>query len=400
MGDVDKLQEAEEFVAQMEEGKTRKKKKEQKEELQQAPLKETAQKVRVPEVVALEQIGTKSNIRFELDHIQELAISIKEKGLITPLLVRRAPDGGAKPFELVAGRRRLEALRLLSADLTSTTVRCDVLDDLNEAEVYELMFTENVQREPLKPLECARALRHLLDLNPKLTAQILAGSLGVSQSYVSRHLLMLDLPNEVQAQLESGDLSFTVAELLRRGHTRGRVSDEEVKNIAKRVVAGEVTTREVRALVAPKEKGEKAAGEESLDEASEVVWHDLTDMETPLSGVPHHSAAEIREKQLNLERQADDLLSAPLNSETKVQNPKYDFSSGLSPQAVDAYLLARVIRDLLPDDVLASRHLQRELAFSYVDGLKHQQVVDTLRELTLLLAAKDSHIPKEMRSKS
>lgn len=389
MGDVDKFQDAEEAVAQMQESGKKAKKQVEREELAASPVKDTAAKERLPELIELEQISAPTNIRVGLAHLQELAMSIKERGLITPLLVRRATEGAPKPFELVAGRRRLEALKLLFADQASACVRCDVLDDLSEAEVYELMFTENIQREPLKPLETARALRHLLDLNPVMNAATLARSLGLRPGYIRRHLLMLDLPAEVQARVEAGDLSFTIADLLRRGQVQGRVSEEEVKKIAEQVSVGEVTTEQARKLVAPHVE------EPVLAQAEDVAWQDLSGTEQlPLTSAPVHLAAEARERQIELERAADDLLSSPLPN----PSPGADAFASLSPaQALDAYLLGRVIRDLLPDDLLAAQHLSREGAYAYATALGHAEIIERLRALTRALAALDSDAPARLR---
>lgn len=399
MGDVDALQDAEEAVAQMREEEERDEKAKRQAELREQPIKETALRERVPELIPLAQIEVLSNIRGRLEQIHELALSIKERGLMQALVVRRSPTGAAKPFQLVAGRRRYEALQMLHADAADALVRAEVLDDLTEAEVYELMFTENVQRVPLKPMEVARALRYLLDLNPEMKASALSRSLGLRPDWALRHFRLLELPEEVQAQVESGDLSFTIADLLRRGQKKGQVSEDQVKEIADQVISGEVSTKDVRDLLAPKPKDAAGSQETQADDAS---WVDVAPVEAE-----DEDAAERRRE---LERQADAILGTHPLPDASSPDLVYEtwtsageagpvataLAGGMSKRALDAYLLGLLLRDLVGQEYLESQGISREKVFEYTAGLEHAELLSGIRAVARHLAAHDPNLPASL----
>jgi len=249
MGDVDKLQEAEEEVAQREQEEQRADQERQDEELTAEPIKETASRTRRSERVAIDCLKTIPNIRHELGDIHELALSIRQRGLIAPLVVRETDDAGV--YEIIAGRRRFEALKRLHANEQEVEVPCEIIEDVTDAETYELMLLENVQRQQLSELEEARALRQLLDLNPELHAGDVAHSLGKSPSWASSRLRLLDLPKEILKMIDRGDLSFTVADMLRRAQSTEKISADEVEEIAEEVAAGKLTSEQVRARIRP-----------------------------------------------------------------------------------------------------------------------------------------------------
>src|SRR5690606_34201175 len=160
MSDVDDLQIAEEKAAQRAEAKAAKQREQRAKELRQTPQRPgLATRPRVTSSLALGQIHPGENIRLDLPEIQELALSIREVGLLTPLLVRPwdtdpAADGAlpaeaddaAEQYRLVAGHRRHAALTaLLDAGLEEFAhAPCEVREGLSEAEAYALMLTENV----------------------------------------------------------------------------------------------------------------------------------------------------------------------------------------------------------------------------------------------------------------
>lgn len=270
MSDVDNLQNAEEFVAQREEQERREQLEAADAELAAAPLKSTALRPRRRADLRLSQIHGGDNMRLDLSEIDELAMSIRQKGLLLPLAVRPwgldddgpEPEGEGPFFRIVAGHRRHAALHRLAQqalrahaseeDTLDPLVRSEVLEELSAAEVYELMLTENVQRVPLEPMAAARALRFLLDLNAGTTAADLARSLGLRPAWVQEHFRLLDLPPETQELVEAGDLSFTVAMMLRRGQTMGRIDADEANALAKKVAKGEMAPKDLRDVVAPK----------------------------------------------------------------------------------------------------------------------------------------------------
>lgn len=249
MGDVDKLQEAEEEVAQREQEERRQDREREAAELAAEPIKETATRTRRGEKVRIDHLQTIPNIRTELGDIHELALSIRQRGLIAPLVVRETDEEGN--YEIIAGRRRYEALRRLHDGAPETEIPCEVIEEVTDAETYELMLLENVQRQQLSELEEGRALRQLLDLNPDLHAGDLAHSLGKSSSWASSRLRLLDLPKDILKMIDRGDLSFTVADMLRRAQSTDKISAEEVEEIAEEAASGKLTSKQVRARIRP-----------------------------------------------------------------------------------------------------------------------------------------------------
>jgi ParB family chromosome partitioning protein len=138
---------------------------------------------------------------FEDAALEELASSIREKGILQPLLVR--PKG--KTFEIVAGERRFRAAKL--AGLTEVPV---IVRDLDDRETLEIALIENLQRENLNPLEEARAYQGLLDLGQ--TQEELAKTLGKGRSTIANGLRLLNLSRDAQKALEDG--------LISAGHAR------------------------------------------------------------------------------------------------------------------------------------------------------------------------------------
>jgi len=266
MSDVDKLQIAEEAAAQRAEAKRSKKRETEQAALREQPVRTTAGKSRQATTLQLKQVHPGDNIRLDLPEIQELARSIREVGLLTPMIVRPwdndAKADGPLPMEasgtmtqyrLIAGHRRHAALTALTdAGIEGfDAVLCEVREGLSVAEAYAVMLTENVQRVALEPVQAARALRLLLDLNENMDAATLARSLGLSPKWTQKHLKLLDLPREVQDRIEAGDLSVTIADLLRRGQSTGRIDEERMVELATKVASGEITTAHARAEAGP-----------------------------------------------------------------------------------------------------------------------------------------------------
>ncbi len=167
---------------------------------------------------------------FNSEKLTELAASIKQNGLLQPLLVTRS--GGA--YMLVAGERRWRAAR--EAGLTSAT--CVVVPDLDDTRLLQLALIENIQREDLNPLETAQAYRELLDRFGMSQAE-LASRVGKSRPAISNSLRLLSLPDEVQKFLHDGRLT--------EGHARAILAlNSSVEQIAaaKRVVDDSLSVRQ------------------------------------------------------------------------------------------------------------------------------------------------------------
>jgi len=171
---------------------------------------------------------------FDPSAIEELAASIREKGLLQPLLVRRAGDA----YELIAGERRWRASKL--AGITEVPI---IIRDVDDREALELALIENVQREDLNPVEEARAYRRLVD-EFRLSQEDIAHRVGKSRSAVTNSMRLLHLPADVLAQLESGELS--------PGHARtllGLATASAQSSLAGEITAKKLSVRDTEKLV-------------------------------------------------------------------------------------------------------------------------------------------------------
>lgn len=138
--------------------------------------------------------------RFDPDRIEQLAQSITHQGVIQPLVVRPHPERETR-FELIAGERRLRAMRLLGWETAPALVRA-----IADAQLLEAALVENLQREALTPIEEAQALRDLLERHG-YTQETLAGRLGRDRSTIANLIRLLALPLVVQEDLEHGRLT-------------------------------------------------------------------------------------------------------------------------------------------------------------------------------------------------
>src|SRR5262245_10436702 len=135
---------------------------------------------------------------FDEGALESLAQSIRARGLLQPLVVRRAGGGG---YELIAGERRLRAAQRAGLETVPVVVR-----EAGPQERLEIALIENLQRENLTPLEEAEAYRHLIDTYG-LTQDQVAAAVGKSRPAVANALRLLALPDAVKAQLEGGEIS-------------------------------------------------------------------------------------------------------------------------------------------------------------------------------------------------
>jgi ParB family chromosome partitioning protein len=174
--------------------------------------------------------------RFDAVHLDELAQSIKEHGLIEPLVVRRI--GESDRFELIAGERRWRALQ--KAGLREALV---VVKDVSPKDAFELALIENVQREDLNPVELAEALDRLLREHG-YTQEALAERLGKDRTTVTNSLRLLRLPARVREKVIAGELS--------EGHARallGAAEGARIEELAEKVIRQGLSVRATEALV-------------------------------------------------------------------------------------------------------------------------------------------------------
>ncbi len=173
---------------------------------------------------------------FDDTALAELAASLREKGVIQPLVVRPTADG----YQIVAGERRWRAAQ--RAQLHEVPV---VIRDFTDTEVLEIAIVENVQRADLNPVEEAQGYRALIDRFGH-TQEKLAEVLGKSRSHIANLLRLLALPDDVQRLLRDGKLSA--------GHARALITADDASGLARKVVAEGLSVRQTEALM------KKAAG--------------------------------------------------------------------------------------------------------------------------------------------
>ncbi|MCK5351307.1 ParB/RepB/Spo0J family partition protein [bacterium] len=172
--------------------------------------------------------------RFEETALQELAASIREQGVLQPLLVRRVPGG----YELVAGERRLRAARM--AGLERVPVLCRRVEDDRK---LELALIENIQRENLNPIEEAQAYRELQSIN-KYTQEEIARRVGKDRATVANSIRLLSLPDYVKKELVAGKISA--------GHARALMplkDEKTMKSMLARILGKGLSVREVERSV-------------------------------------------------------------------------------------------------------------------------------------------------------
>lgn len=168
--------------------------------------------------------------RFDEAELESLAESIRQRGIVQPILARPAPEGGA-PLQIVAGERRWRAAQRVR--LHEVPVIVDRLDDREAAEVA---LIENVQREDLGPLEEAEGYRRLMDEFGG-TQESLAAAVGKSRSHVANTMRLLGLPEPVRRLLDDGTLSA--------GHGRALLGAADPEALARKAVSGGLNVRQV-----------------------------------------------------------------------------------------------------------------------------------------------------------
>lgn len=184
---------------------------------------------------------------FDSDRLDELAQSLREHGLLEPLVVRRRP--GQDDFELIAGERRWRAAQ--RADLKQVLV---VVRDVSAKDAFELALIENIQREDLDPIEFAEAMDRLVKEHG-YTQDTLAQRVGKDRSTIANALRLLRLPATVREKVVVGELS--------EGHARallGAPDDKQLSDLAEKVVRGRLSVRQTEALVRTAKDGKAPAG--------------------------------------------------------------------------------------------------------------------------------------------
>lgn len=199
---------------------------------------------------------------FQPEALQELAASIRTKGVIQPLIVRALPDGR---FEIVAGERRWRAAQLAQLHELPAIIR-----DFTDSEVIEVAIIENIQRADLNAIEEALAFRQLMDRFGH-TQEKLAEALSKSRSHIANLLRLLNLPDDVQSHVREGKLTA--------GHARALITAPNASELARQVITRNLSVRETEALTrTPQTKGKASGprGKSEKDADTRAIENDLS----------------------------------------------------------------------------------------------------------------------------
>ncbi len=234
--------------------------------------------------------------RFAEAEIAELADSIREKGVLQPILLRPAP-GMAGEYQLVAGERRWRAAQQAGLRAMPALVR-----ELDDKQVLEIAIVENVQREDLGPIEEALSYRALIDKFGR-TQEEVAQVVGKSRPHVANALRLLNLPTEVQTMLAEG--------LLTAGHARALIGSINPVALAQEVIDRGLNVRDTEALVKRGAPEKKSAGSGGRRPGKIADTLDLEESLSDVLGLPvdirdQGGKGEIRIQYATLE-QLDDL---------------------------------------------------------------------------------------------
>lgn len=168
---------------------------------------------------------------FAEEELESLAKSLKDKGLLQPLVVRPRNDGS---FEIVAGERRWRASQRAGLHEIPVLIR-----ELGDRETLEIALIENVQRSDLNPLEEARAYRQLIE-QYQYTQLQLADGIGKSRSHIANTMRLLTLPDSILKQIEDGSLTA--------GHARSLIATEAPEDLAEKIIALKLSVRQTEDL--------------------------------------------------------------------------------------------------------------------------------------------------------
>lgn len=207
---------------------------------------------------------------FDEASLEELAASIRLHGIIQPVIVEDSGDG---TFLIVAGERRYKAAE--KAGLREVPV---VVRSFTPEKKLEIALIENVQREDLNPVEEAEAYKVLMEA-ARLSQEEVAEKVGKSRPTVANALRLLKLPSEMLEALRSGDLS--------PGHARAVLSvnsDEDRRDLFRRILAEGLSVREAEALAADLNAGKRPAPARKPDSPRKPLDPDLRDLEQKLIG--------------------------------------------------------------------------------------------------------------------
>ena len=202
---------------------------------------------------------------FDDASIAELADSIRQHGLIQPVVVRQIGTG----YQLVAGERRWRACRMLGLSEIPAIIK-----DFSDSETAQIALIENIQREDLNPIEEAAAFRSLMD-EYSMTQEELSKAVGKSRSSIANSVRLLNLPEPIVEMLRKRELSVGQAKAISAAD-----SEEEMLSLAKEAAAGKLTVRGIEKILAKSEASETK--KDANDKKSRQDMNFITEMQLSL----------------------------------------------------------------------------------------------------------------------
>lgn len=260
------------------------------------PAPSEARESRGPRVIAIERIRPNPNQPrrdFAEKDLDDLAASIREQGVIQPLILRPHP-GDPESYEIVAGERRWRAAQLAQLHELPAVVR-----ELDDTQMLEIAIIENIQREDLNAIEEALAYRQLMDRFGH-TQERLAEGLGKSRSHIANLLRLLTLPEPILDLVRTGRLSA--------GHARALITAADPEGLARQVIEKDLSVRETeklaRAVLAAPAPGKGEARPRTKDADTRALEEDLTAALRLRVQIEHKAgrqSGEVRIRYRNLE---------------------------------------------------------------------------------------------------
>jgi ParB family chromosome partitioning protein len=214
-----------------------------------------AEGLRTVAIEALNPSPLNPRVDFTASELDELADSIRMRGLVQPIVVRPM-NGQGGGFEIIAGERRWRAAQKAALHEVPVIVR-----SMSDKEALELAIIENVQRADLNAMEEAGGYRKLMD-SFGYTQEELAGIVGKSRSHLANTLRLLNLPPAVQQLIRQGALSA--------GHARALVGRDDAEQIARDIVKRELSVRDVEAMIQRRESGKVSPGRSAKTKSTDI----------------------------------------------------------------------------------------------------------------------------------
>lgn len=384
MSQVDKLQEAEEHVEQMRQEADEAEREQRAEDLRRPPLGATAGHAHRVVDAPLRSVRSMTNMRTgPLPEIHELAVSIKETGLLHPPLVRATGEDEVQ-YELLAGQRRFAAMQMLDeAEGERENWRFTVVENVSRREALTMQFAENFHQAKPEPVQFARAARRIMAEDESLSAAEVSRLVGAPPAWTRKALRLLDLPESIVERVEAGDLSFTSADLVRRQIAKGDVDEETASELVEGHAAGTVTSAELKHGV-----GYVPPAPDNYDELSRNL--DDARFRGPRDPDDRYGDADDEQRDWESNVLPNPAARADAGAATERTGP--------SAESLDAYLLGILLWRGAPDKRREVLRITDEAdAHRYALGLRPHERLPALRMLAAEMLEADPDAPEVLR---